>query len=65
MQLNEQISKVFEQSKGVYGAPRVRAALNADGQACGKNRVARLMRVLQLKGRPKRVFSRRNGLVLT
>ena len=58
MQLNEQISKVFEQSKGVYGAPRVKAALNADGQACGKNRVARLMRVLQLKGRPKRVFRR-------
>jgi putative transposase len=44
IQLTEQISKIFEQSKCVYGAPRIRAALNADGQTCGKNRVARLMR---------------------
>jgi len=58
IQLTEQISKVFEQSRGVYGAPRIRASLNSDGQACGKNRVARLMRIAQLKGRPKRAFRR-------
>jgi putative transposase len=58
IQLTEQISKVFEQSRGVYGAPRVTAALNSDGQVCGKNRVTKLMRIAQFKGRPKRVFRR-------
>ena len=58
IQLTKHISKVFEQSRGVYGAPRIRAALNSEGYVCSKNRVARLMRLAQLKGRPKRVFKR-------
>lgn len=58
IQLTEKISAIFEQSRGVYGAPRIRAALNSDGQSCSKNRVARLMRIARLKGRPKRVFRR-------
>ena len=41
IQLTEQISKVFEQSRCVYGAPRISAAVNSDGQVCSKNRVAK------------------------
>ena len=58
IQLTELILEIFDQSKGVYGALRIRAALNSNGQVCGKSRVAKLMRIAQLKGRPKRVFRR-------
>lgn len=39
-----------------YGAPRVHAELRAQGQPCGRHRVARLMRHAGLQGRTPRRF---------
>jgi putative transposase len=58
IKLTEQISTIFEQSRGVYGAPRIKASLDSQGHCYGKNRVARLMRIERLKGRPRRVWRR-------
>ncbi len=55
-ELIPEIRRVHQQSKGVYGSPRVYAELKAEGQRVGRNRVARLMRLERLKGCPKRRF---------
>lgn len=39
----------YAASGGVYGAPRVYADLREAGEGCGKNRVARLMRIHKIK----------------
>lgn len=56
--LLSQIKVVYEQSHGTYGSPRVHAAMNAQGMACGVHRVARLMRQNGLQARGKRRFKR-------
>jgi transposase InsO family protein len=48
--LTEQITQVYEGSRRTYGAPRVHAALRAEGVRCGCRRVARLMRAAGLVG---------------
>ncbi|MEU6012342.1 IS3 family transposase [Streptomyces sp. NPDC047453] len=53
-ELTEQITAVHEQSRGTYGAPRVHAVLKGEGTACGRRRVARLMRAAGLAGRHRR-----------
>jgi putative transposase len=55
-QLLGRIEKLFIQSRRTYGSPRLCAALRAQGCVCGKNRVARLMRVGGLRARQKRAF---------
>ena len=50
-------------SGGIYGSPRVTADLRETGERCGKNRVARLMRIYDIRGvtgckRPRPLFSR-------
>lgn len=50
-------------SGGIYGAPRVTADLREAGERCGKNRVARLMRIHEIRGvtgckRPRPLFGR-------
>jgi transposase InsO family protein len=52
--LRQQIRKVFEQSQQTYGSPRVQVELSAQGLACGRHRVARLMRLEGLQARPRR-----------
>ncbi len=52
--LSRVIVPVFAASRQTYGSPRVTAALRQDGQRCGKNRVARLMREHALHPRQKR-----------
>ena len=54
--LREEIRRVHEESKGVYGSPRVHAELVAQGICVGRHRVARLMRLERLKGCPKKRF---------
>jgi putative transposase len=39
-----EITRVFEESRGTYGSPRVTAALRQRGMVCNRKRVARLMR---------------------
>ena len=52
--LSREIAPIFAASRQTYGCPRVTAALRQEGQRCGKNRVARLMRENQLTPRQKR-----------
>ena len=49
--LSAKIIGIHGESKGTYGAPRVHQVLRRDGAACGKRRVARLMRAAGLEGR--------------
>ncbi|WP_405970585.1 IS3 family transposase [Streptomyces sp. NBC_00988] len=53
-ELTEKITEVHERSRGTYGVPRVHAALQRQGEDCGRRRVARLMRDAGLQGRHRR-----------
>ncbi|WP_184945526.1 IS3 family transposase [Kitasatospora kifunensis] len=53
-ELTEKIAKVHETSRGNHGSPRVHAALQHDGERCGRRRAARLMRRSGLQGRHRR-----------
>ena len=50
------IKAAHAQSRHTYGRRRVHAALQAQGVACGKHRVGRLMRSVGLQGRRRRAF---------
>ena len=54
--LQLEIRAVHRESHERYGAPRIHAELKAQGIACGRHRVARLMRAAQLRGRQPRAF---------
>ena len=46
----------FDESRGIYGAPRVHRTLRQAGELCGLNRVARLMRKAELRLKTRRRF---------
>jgi putative transposase len=46
--LTEKTHAIHARSRGTYGAPRVHAALQAEGICVGKKRVARLMKAAGL-----------------
>ncbi len=50
------IRGIFEDSRGIYGAPRVHQALRKRGVNCGENRVARLMKLAGLRSKTRRKF---------
>lgn len=50
-ELAEKICQEYERSRKTYGSPRIHAALHRKGILCGRNRVARLMRIQQLVAR--------------
>jgi transposase InsO family protein len=50
------IARVHQQSRRTYGSPRVHAALQAEGQTCCLNTVARIMRAEGLQAKTKRKF---------
>jgi len=54
--LRVRIRAIHAASRGRYGSPRVHAALQAAGERLGRNRVIRVMRAEQLRGRPRRRF---------
>ncbi len=58
--LLKRVRTVHVGSRETYGAPRVHAALRADGQRHGRKRIARLMRAAKLVG-----ASRRRSRVMT
>jgi putative transposase len=43
--LLEEIKQAYQKGRKTYGSPRITGALQAQGWCCGKNRVARLMRM--------------------
>ena len=49
-----QIRRVFEESRGTYGSPRVTAVLRQQGIACNRKRIARLMRAHHLVAKHRR-----------
>jgi putative transposase len=49
-QIGELLCEVHKQSQGTYGRPRLVAALHQRGYRCSPKRVARLMRLFQLRG---------------
>lgn len=51
-----EIKTIHERSRKTYGSPRIHAELKASGRACGKHRVARLMRRHGIVSRHKRKF---------
>lgn len=54
--LRLEIRAVHAASRQRYGAPKIHAELRAQGVRCGRHRVARLMRVEQLRGCRPRAF---------
>jgi putative transposase len=50
------IRAVYQQSRQRYGSPRIHAELSGDGVACGRHRIARLMRQDHLVARARRRF---------
>ena len=49
--LKARIQAVWERFQRCYGAPRIHAELQSQGQVVGKNRVARLMQALGIRGK--------------
>jgi putative transposase len=58
--MTERIRAIHESSQESYGMPRVRAELIEQGVAISRKRVARLMRIAQIRG-----ISRRRGFTVT
>lgn len=52
--LLKEIKQIFEESRRTYGSPRIHQALRRQGVVCGRNRVARLMRLNHIRARRKR-----------
>jgi putative transposase len=52
------IRATHQESRGTYGSPRIHQELRDDNVACGRNRVARIMRKYQITARPLRRFVR-------
>jgi transposase InsO family protein len=50
------ISRIHQESRSTYGAPRIQAVLRQAGRKHGRNRIGRLMRQLHLCGRQKRRY---------
>ncbi|MDF1757523.1 MAG: IS3 family transposase [Legionellaceae bacterium] len=52
--LDKKIVAIFERHRGRYGSPRLTKDLHDDGEICSKNRVARRMKSLGLKLKPRK-----------
>jgi len=60
--LSKNIIKIYKDSRGTYGSPRVYKALKKQGVVIGKKRVERLMQEQRLQGRVVKVTRRQPGL---
>lgn len=52
-ELVEQIREAYQNSRQTYGSPRIHAALRRKGIACGRHRVAKLMRLQGMAARTR------------
>lgn len=55
-EITRKIKAVHAESRCTYGSPRVSAALRAQGERVGRNRVARLMKQAGIEGRQRRRY---------
>jgi len=55
-QLTEKIKNLHQQSRGIYGSPKIHEDLLAEGEKCSVNRVARLMTKADIKSKMARRF---------
>jgi len=55
-ELAEKVEAVHRENRGVYGSPRVCAALRASGEAVSENTVAKVMRERGIRAKAKRKF---------
>ena len=55
-ELTAMIGNVFYKHKRAYGYPRIHKELQNQGEELGRNRVARIMRELELRALPKKAF---------
>lgn len=58
VELTQRIRRIHATSRGTYGAPRMHAALAAEGVRVGRKRVARLMAAAELEGVSRRRSTR-------
>jgi putative transposase len=69
VELKKQIRCIFEANRGLYGSPRIFRVLRAQAVICSRKRVARLMREMGLRVRPRRRYVRttdsRHGYPIT
>jgi putative transposase len=56
VKLTQTIRRIHEESRQIYGSPRIYATLQQRGIACGRHRVARLMRYEGIRSKTKRRF---------
>lgn len=54
--LTEKIKHHHRQSRGIYGSPKIHKDLVTEGEACGVNRVARLMKEAAIQSKMARRF---------
>jgi transposase InsO family protein len=55
-QFGEQVKKIHEQSRGIYGARRIRKEMIDNGESISRTRVSRLMKEQGLESKCKRKF---------
>jgi transposase InsO family protein len=58
-QLLERIWDAHKRSRSLYGSPRITAEINEQGIRCGRNRVARIMRVNGIRAEVRRKFRKK------
>ena len=56
VELTKVIAEVHQKSRSAYGSPRIHRKLEAQGQAVGRKRIERLMRLAGIQARRKRRF---------
>ena len=54
--LTEKIKRSHQQSREIYGSPKIHKDLVAEGETCSVNRVARLMKAADIKSKLARKF---------
>lgn len=54
--LTQKIEKLFDETQGIYGSPKIHERLKQKGIHVGVNRVARIMQVNNLKARCARLY---------
>ena len=60
-QLVEKIKSVHTANYEVYGSPRIYRELQAQGETCSRNRVARLMRLYHIQAKQVRRYKTTDG----